>query len=187
VAAQEGIGLLLGLLGLRGQVEGHERVLRKEPPQEGGLPGLARARQHDDRSGARRPPQARFGVARDPHSLNIRRYRIFSKTGAAARAVCVLVRRILLELVDRTHVLAKSAIFCRSGRRYRASVYVPSEILSCVACRGNLRSRERGAPCLHLIGHGGTDQPIGKARRNEARLLRKRPADRSNIFRKDRT
>ena len=50
VAAQEGLGVSLGLLGVARQVERDERVAGEETLDQAGLPGLAHACQHNHRS-----------------------------------------------------------------------------------------------------------------------------------------
>jgi hypothetical protein len=71
---------LFGLFGFSGQIKGHKAVVRKQAPESGGLACLARAGEHQDRTGARGTAQSGLDAPLYPHCQNIRWNRIFSNT-----------------------------------------------------------------------------------------------------------
>jgi hypothetical protein len=54
IALKETLRFLLGLLGFGGEIEGHERVIRKQVPESRGLAGLPGTGQDDHRPRLRR-------------------------------------------------------------------------------------------------------------------------------------
>jgi hypothetical protein len=58
--------------GLGRQIEGHERMIRKQAAEGGGFARLSGSGQHDHWPRLRRAFQAGFNIARNPHTQNIR-------------------------------------------------------------------------------------------------------------------
>ena len=67
VAAEKRCRITLRLLGLAGQIEAHQLVIRKQPLYEAGLAGLAGTGQHQDRPLCGALRQVGLDVPLDPH------------------------------------------------------------------------------------------------------------------------